>query len=57
MSSYDYAVMMNEGSINNGGGQWLPDAKVQQIKDYMSNPSMTSMFRNPNTTIGRYGML
>jgi TonB-linked SusC/RagA family outer membrane protein len=49
MSSYDYAVMMNEGSINNGGGQWLPDAKVQQIKDYMSNPSMTSMFRNPNT--------
>lgn len=48
MSSYDYAVMMNEGSVNNGGGQWVSDAKVQQIKDYMENPSGPSMFRNPN---------
>ncbi|MBD5347082.1 MAG: TonB-dependent receptor [Bacteroides sp.] len=49
MDSYNYAIMMNEGSINNGGGQWLPDAKVEQIKNYMQNPSGPSMFRNPNT--------
>ncbi len=49
MDSYNYAIMMNEGSINNGGGQWLPDAKVEQIKNYLDNPTGPSMFRNPNT--------
>ena len=49
MDSYNYAIMMNEGSINNGGGQWLPDSKVEQIKNYLANPTGPSMFRNPNT--------
>lgn len=48
MSSYDYAVMMNEGSVNNGGGLWLPEAKVEQIRNYMNNPTGPSMFRNPS---------
>lgn len=47
MDSYNYAIMMNEGSVNNGGGLWLPEAKVEQIKNYMANPTGPSMFRNP----------
>ncbi len=49
MDSYNYAIMMNEGSINAGGGQWLSDAKVNQIKNYMETGEGPTMFRNPNT--------
>lgn len=50
MDSYNYAIMMNEGSINNGGGQWLPDAKVDQIRQYVEGTwEGPTMFRNPNT--------
>ena len=49
MDSYNYAIMMNEGSINAGGGQWLPDEKVAQIKKYMETGQGPTMFRNPNT--------
>lgn len=48
MDSYNYAVMMNEGSVNSGGSLWLPEAKVEQIRQYMENPTGPSMFRNPS---------
>ena len=49
MDSYNFAIVMNEGSINAGAGQWLPDFKVQQIKDYMETGIGPTMFENTNT--------
>lgn len=48
MDSYNYAIMMNEGSVHNGGGLWLPETKVEQIRQYQLNPQGPSMFRNPS---------
>ncbi|MCH5232856.1 MAG: TonB-dependent receptor [Muribaculaceae bacterium] len=47
MDSYNFAIVMNEGSINGGGGQWLPDTKVAQIKNYMETGIGPTMFENP----------
>lgn len=46
MDSYNFAIVMNEGSINAGNGQWLPDSKVEQIKNYMETGQGPTMFEN-----------
>lgn len=47
MDSYNFAIVMNEGAINNGSGQWLPDSKVQQIKENMDGTwTGPTMFEN-----------
>ncbi|MCH5318538.1 MAG: TonB-dependent receptor [Paramuribaculum sp.] len=48
MDSYNFALIMNEGSINAGAGQWLPDFKVDQIKNYMETGIGPTMFENTN---------
>ncbi len=47
--SYTWANMMNIGSINSGGSAWFPQDKLDAIKQAQTDPTMTKMFRNPNS--------
>lgn len=46
-SSYQWANYMNQCSVNNGGGVWFTDDKLEQLKAVESDPSLATMFRNP----------
>lgn len=46
MDSWTWANYMNSASINAGSGVWFNEAKLQQIKQAQSDPSMKKMFAN-----------
>ena len=49
MDSYTWALYMNEASMNCNNGQWIPDSKLEQIKQAQTDPTMQKMFVNPAT--------
>lgn len=47
LDSYRWALYMNAASINAGSGTWFSENKLEQIKKAQSDPTMQTMFANP----------
>lgn len=47
LDSYRWALYMNAASINGGSGTWFSKEKLEQIKLAQSDPTMQTMFANP----------
>ena len=47
LDSYRWALYMNAASINGGSGTWFSKEKLEQIKMAQSDPTMQTMFANP----------
>ena len=46
LDSYNWALYMNDASVNAGSGIWFTDTKLGQIKAAQSDPTMKTMFVN-----------
>ena len=46
LDSYNWALYMNDASVNAGSGIWFTDTKLGQIKAAQKDPTMQTMFEN-----------
>lgn len=47
LDSYNWALYMNAASVNAGSGTWFSESKLEAIKKAQSDPTMQTMFANP----------